>query len=93
MEKKAVFVVIVCCLLVHLTAIGSDMILYHTAGKISTMIYLILQGVVYLLYPFLGWLSDVYITRYRSVLFSFIIMIVGSVPMIVSSRSCSSNCS
>ena len=43
-----------------------------------------LQGVLFLLYPFLGWLSDVYITRYRSVLFSFIIMIVGSVPMIFS---------
>ena len=83
MEKRAACVVVACCLLIHVTVIGSDVILYHTAGKISKIIYLILQGVVYLLYPFLGWLSDVYITRYRSVLFSFIIMIVGSVPMML----------
>ena len=83
MEKRAACVVIACCLLIHVTVIGSDVILYHTAGKITTIIYLIVQGVVYLLYPFLGWLSDVYITRYRSVLFSFIIMIVASVPMML----------
>ena len=83
MEKRAACVVVACCLLIHVTVIGSDVILYHTAGKITTIIYLIVQGVVYLLYPFLGWLSDVYITRYRSVLFSFIIMIVASVPMML----------
>ena len=83
MEKRAACVVVVCCLLIHVTVIGSDVILYHTAGSSTRLIYLILQGVVYLLYPFLGWLSDVYITRYRSVLLSFIIMIVGSVPMML----------
>ena len=83
MEKKAACVVVVCCLLIHVTVIGSDVILYHTAGSRSRFMVLILQGVVYLLYPFLGWLSDVCITRYRSVLFSFIIMIVGSIPMII----------
>ena len=62
MEKKAVFVVIFCCLLVHLTVIGSDLILYHTAGHLSTIVYLILHGVLFLIYPFLGWLSVVYIT-------------------------------
>ena len=82
MEKKAVFVVIVCCLLIQVTVIGSDVILYHTAGPMSTIIYLIAQGVVFMLYPFLGWLTDVYITRYRSVLLSFVIMMVGTFPMI-----------
>ena len=40
MEKKAVFVIIVCCLLVHLTVIGSDLILYHTASTLSMMEFL-----------------------------------------------------
>ena len=83
MEKKPAIIVIACCILIHITVIGSDVILYHTAGRISSMIYLILQGVIYLLYPFLGWITDVCITRYRSVLFSFIIMIMGAVPMIL----------
>ena len=38
-----------------------------------------------MLYPFLGWLTDVYITRYRSVLFSFFLRIVGAVLMILAS--------
>ena len=83
MEKKPALIVIACCILIHITVIGSDVILYHTAGPTNSMIYLILQGVIYLLYPFLGWITDVYITRYRSVLFSFFLMIVGAVPMIL----------
>ena len=83
MEKKAVFLVIICCLLVHVTVIGSDFIIYHTASHHSMIIYLTLQGVVFLIYPFLGWITDVCITRYRSVLFSFFLMIVGAVPMIL----------
>ena len=85
MERKAVFVVIICCLLIHVTGIGSDMILYHTARQSINVNYLILQGLTFMLYPFLGWLTDVYITRYRSVLLSFILMIMGSVPILLAS--------
>ena len=83
MEKKPAIIVIACCVLIHVTVIGSDVILYHTAGPISSMIYLTVQGVIYLLYPFLGWITDVCVTRYRSVLFSFIIMIMGAILTIL----------
>ena len=83
MEKKPALIVIACCILIHITVIGSDVILYHTAGPTGSMLYLILQGVIYLLFPLLGWITDVYITRYRLVLFSFFLMIVGAVPMIL----------
>ena len=50
----------------------------------GTLAFLASQAVAYLLYPLLGWLADVYFTRYRFILLSFITMILGTVLLIVS---------
>ena len=82
MGRKQVYLVVVCSLLIHTTVIGSDIGFYHQSGIDGNLSYLVGQTVAYLLYPLLGWLADVYFTRYKFILFSFITMIVVAVVMI-----------
>ena len=83
MLYKTAYLVILCCSLMHMTMIGSDVGFFHTVNKDGTLAYFISQAVAYLLYPLLGWLADVYFTRYKFILSSFITMIVGTVFMIL----------
>lgn len=43
------------------------------------------QGISYLLYPLLGWLADVYISRYKMIEFSFLFVLTGSLLMLTGS--------
>ena len=79
MLPKAARLVIICCFLMHMSAIGSDFSFFHTLKKDGVLSLLISESVAYLLYPLLGWLADVYFTRYKFVLFSFITMIMSTV--------------
>ena len=83
MEYKLAYVVIVCYLLVHMSWIGTDVVFFHTTSEDGVLIYLFSQAVAYLLFPLLGWLADVYFTRYKFILFSFITMIVVAVVMVI----------
>ena len=66
----------------HMTIVGSDIFFYHTVDKDGTFAYLASQSLAYLLYPLLGWLADVYFTRYKFILYSFITMIMATLLMI-----------
>ena len=83
MEYKLAYAVIVCCLLVRISLIGMDMVFFHIASIDGTLTYFLSQGVAYLLYPLLGWLADVCITRYKFVLFSFITVIVATLSWLL----------
>ena len=83
MLPKAACLVILCCCLMHMTIVGSDIIFYHTVDKDGTFAFLASQSLVYLLYPLLGWLADVYFTRYKFILYSFITMILATLLMIL----------
>ena len=84
MNPKSLYVVILSCGLVHFTIIGLDAVIYHTVRRDGDVIYQVSQGVAYLLYPLLGWLADVYFTRYKFVIASFIILILSTLPMVTS---------
>ena len=83
MLPKAAFLVILCCCLMHMTIVGSDISFYHAVNKDGTFAFLASQSLVYLLYPLLGWLADVYFTRYKFILYSFITMISATFLMIL----------
>ena len=83
MQHKTAYLVILCCVLIHITVIGSDTALYHVVNRDGSLTFLASQAGAYLLYPLLGWLADVYFTRYRFVQFSFIIMVIATIPMII----------
>ena len=82
MQHKAAYLVILCCALMHMTVIGSDVVLYHAVDKNGTLFFLVSQGVAYLMYPLLGWLADVCFTRYKFIKFS-ITIIVATILMII----------
>ena len=84
MDHKSGYLVILCCALIHMTTLGSDMIFYHTADQDATTIYLVSLVIAYLLYPLLGWMADVYFTRYSFVRASFISTIAAMGLLIVS---------
>ena len=82
MEHRVAYMIVLFCFLIHMTVIGSDNEFYHTAHLSGVLTVLASQAVGYLFYPLLGWLADVYFTRYKFILFSFITMIVTTVVMV-----------
>ena len=60
-------------------------VLYHTVSHDGSLVYLLTQAVTYLLYPVLGWLADVFFTRHKFALISFIVTIVGTLLTVISS--------
>ena len=83
MEPKSLYVVILSCVFVHFTLIGFDTGVYHTLAQDGLLTYLTSKAVAYLLYPLLGWLADVYFTRYKFVLSSFVILLFTTLPSVV----------
>ena len=78
MKLSSVIVVIACTFLIRVTIIGSDFMFYHSAPPQLAFGFFASQMIVYLLYPLLGWVSDVYFTRYNVLRLAFIIFIAGS---------------
>ena len=87
MQYKLAYLIVVCCALLHMSLIGSEIIMRHTVSQNALILFTVSQAVSYLLYPLLGWMADVYFTRYKFVLFSFITMILGSVVMAIAAVS------
>ena len=77
------YLVILCCILIHVSLFGSDIVLYHTIAQNGIPIFLSSKAVSYLLYPLLGWMADVCFTRFKFVLFSFIATILCSILVAV----------
>jgi len=75
--------IVLCCILINVSTVGSNTLLYHTIRSEGTISYLVSQAVAYLLYPLLGWLADVYFTRYKFVKYSFILMITGTLLLTI----------
>ena len=75
------YLVVLCSSFLHMNTIASDMIYYHLSKLDGTLIFLVSQTLAYLLYPLLGWLADVYFSRYKLVLLSSLTMIAGTLLM------------
>ena len=81
------YLIILCCALLHMSLIGSDIALRHTVSVYGIILFSVTQAVSCLLYPLLGWMADVCFTRYKFVVLSFILMILGSVVMAIAAVS------
>ena len=81
------YLIVLCCALLHMSLIGSDIALRHTVSMNGVILFSVSQAVSCLLYPLLGWMADVYFTRYKFVLLSFTTMILGSVVMAIAAVS------
>ena len=75
MNHSAIYVIIVCSFLIRNSIIEADSYLYHVNSQLqtTTLSLAVTHAVAYLLYPLLGWLSDVYFTRYKVIRLAFAI--------------------
>ena len=53
MAVKAAYIIIFCCLLIHMNAFTTDFAFYRVVNKLGALSMLIPQSITYLLYPFL----------------------------------------
>ena len=78
-------VVVLCAFLIRTSLIGTDNYIYQTGNRlqITLLLLAVSQAIAYLLYPLLGWLSDVYFTRYKVIRFTFIAMTIGEAIVVL----------
>ena len=74
---------IVCCLVVGFLDITQKDFLLFSAPLKSRLFVLSAQGLLFLLYPLIGHLTDVYLTRYRSLKLSFGILLFTACAFLV----------
>ena len=79
MKLRGSLLVIVCCLVVEFCNINHKLYLALATGDSQYAIsFLTLLGLLFLLYPLMGHLTDVYLTRYRSLKWSFGFLILAA---------------
>ena len=83
MKLRGSRLVIICCLVVALWNITDKQYLLVTDTLAIRLPDLAIQGLLFLLYPLVGHLTDVYLTRYRSLKWSFGILIITPCAAVV----------
>ena len=84
MNLSAISMVIFCSFAIKASFIGTDFFFYHLGTlHIIRTVLVVTHAVAYFLYPLLGWLSDVYFTRYKVIRLAFIIMILASLDCVL----------
>ena len=77
MKLHGSLLVIVFCLVVEFSNISQKRYFFLATGLSDQVLFLGVQGFLFLLYPLLGHLTDVYLTRYRSLKLSYIALVLG----------------
>ena len=83
MKLRGSLLVIVCCLVVELCNFIQKEYLLFSRSINDRNLFLAFQGVLFLLYPLVGHLTDVYLTRYRSLILSYGILIFTACAAVV----------
>ena len=83
MKLRGSLLVIVCCLVVELCNFTQKEYLFFSRSINDRNFFLALTGVLFLLYPLVGHLTDVYLTRYRSLILSYGILIFTACAVVV----------
>ena len=75
--------VLLSCVLIHsFFVIGNKWIKYGMRIH-DVLQWNIIQGIAFLLYLVLGWIADVYISRYKMIKISFILILLSSLLMLL----------
>ena len=83
MKLRGSLFVILCCLVVEFCNITQKEYLLSTANILDRVSFLAIEGLFFLLYPLMGHLTDVYLTRYRSLKWSFGILSISSCALML----------
>ena len=76
MKLRGSLLVIVCCLVMEICNINRKEYVLFNAGLSNRVVSLSGLGLLFLLYPLVGHLTDVYLTRYRSLKCSFVMLVI-----------------
>ena len=82
MKLRGSLLVIVCCLVVEICNFTRKDYFVH-ANLTETIFFFAAQGLLFLLYPLVGHVTDVYLTRYRSLKLSFGILLFTACAFVV----------
>ena len=83
MKLRGSLLVIVCCLIVEFCNASLKEYMYAGLELESRVLALAFQGLLFMLYPLVGHLTDVYLTRYRSLKWSFGILIFTTSSLVI----------
>ena len=70
-------VIVICCLLVQLLNIPQKRYMFSLGNIFDNPFILCFQGLMFLVYPLLGHLADVYLTRYRTLKCGLVIILIS----------------
>ena len=76
MKLRGSLLVIVCCLVVEFCNFNQKEYLLFKMSLSIRILLITLLGLLFLVYPYVGHITDVYLTRYRSLKCSFILLIL-----------------
>ena len=85
MGFSAASIVVLCSFAIQASFFGTDFFFYHlqTFIHIARVCFALSHGMAFLLYPLLGWLSDVYFIRYKVIRLAFIVMSIAGISFII----------
>ena len=85
MGLSAASIVVLCSFAIQVSFFGTDFFLYHLERflHITRVCFALSHGMALLLYPLLGWLSDVHFARYKVIRLAFIIMTIVGIAGII----------
>ena len=75
--------VLLSCVLIHSFIVISNNWIKYGMRINDVLQWNIIQGIAFLLYPVLGWIADVYISRYKMIKVSFILILLSSLLMLL----------
>ena len=71
------------CLLIHIQPLNSNNWIGYTTEGDMPLILTLFQGTSYLLYPLCGWIAEVYLSNFKMIKWSFIVMLINTIVMLV----------
>ena len=83
-KSRGSLIITVCCLLLQFSNIVQKRYLFTLTPYFGILSLVCLQGLLFLLYPLLGHLADVYLTRYRTLKCGVVVIIAGEVAFALS---------
>ena len=83
MKLQGSLVVIICCLLFQLFNLPQNRYLFSLSPNFNSLVLVSFQGVMFLVYPLLGHLADVYLTRYRTLKYGLTMIFASGVGGVI----------
>ena len=79
MKLRSSIIIIACCFLLQFSNLYQKRFLFSLGNIFGKLILVFFQGLMFLIYPLLGHLADVYLTRYRSLKCGLIMVVIGGI--------------